>query len=296
LPAALALASILAACGDAAPPSGRSAAGSPRPEPEAAPERVVALAPNLTEIVFALGLGDLVVGVSDYASWPPEVRELPRLGGLVDPNLEGLLALDPDLVLLLPSQDEVARRLSQVGIETRVVGIETVDDLETAVVAVAEALGDPEAGRELAAELSRELAPRPVAGAPRTAVVLDRISGRIDGVLVAGPGTYFHDLLTRLGAENVFADAPLRYPQVGMEEVLARAPGAILEVRLEPPSDELRRRLLADWRRFPTLPAAARGHVFVLGDSALVLGPRLPRLYRRLEEVLRTAAAGAEAT
>jgi iron complex transport system substrate-binding protein len=274
---------LLGACGGAGAPS--------RPEPEGAPGRVVALAPNLTEIVFALGLGDRVVGVSDYTSWPPEARQLPRLGGLVDPNLERLLALDPDLTLLLPSQEEVAVLLAGLGIATLTVEIETVDDLERAVAAVAEGLGDPEAGWELAAALRRELAPRPVAGAPATAVVLNRIPGRAEGVLVAGPNTYFDDLLGRLGAANAFADAPLRYPQVGTEEILARAPGAILELRAEPPSEALRSRLVADWRRFPGLPAAARGQVHVFGgDWALALGPRLPMLYRRMEAALRAAA------
>lgn len=285
--AALTLASLLLACGSGAAPGGEPAAG-------VAPARVVPLAPNLTEIVFALGLGERVVGVSDYASWPPEVRELPRLGGLVDPNLERLLALEPDLVLLLPSQEEVALRLAGLGVATLVVEIETVDDLEAAVATVADRLGARAAGRELAAALARELAPRPIAGAPAAVVVPDRAPGRTEGVVVAGPGTYFHDLLGRLGAENAFADAPLRYPHVGLEEVLARAPGAILEVRPEPPSEALRRRLVADWRRFPALTAVARGQVHVLGgDWALVLGPRLPLLYRRMEEALRSAAGEA---
>lgn len=281
--AALALASLLPACGPAERGPAGAGGGPPR--------RIVALAPNLTEIAFALGMGERVVGVSDYATWPPEVRELPRLGGLVDPNLERLLALEPDLVLLLPSQEEVALRLAGVGVETLVVEIETVADLEAAVAAVAERLGAPAAGRELAATLRRELAPRPLAGAPKTAVVPDRVPGRTEGLIVAGPRTYFDELLGRLGAENAFADAPLRYPQVGVEELLARKPGAILEVRAEPPSEALRRRLIADWRRFPALPAVARGDVYVLGgDWALVLGPRLPILYRRMAEALGRAA------
>lgn len=291
LAAALALAVLGMACGGSGPrgaPPGPEAAGGPR-----APERIVTLAPNLTEIAFALDLGDRVVGVSDYATWPPEARERPRLGGLFDPNLERTVALEPDLALLLPSQEAVAAHLERVGVETLVVGVETVADLESAIGAVAGRCGVEAAGRALAAELHRELAPRPVAGAPVTVVAVDRAPGRTEGLLVAGPGNYLHELLGRLGAENAFADAPARYPQVGMEEVLARAPGAVLEIRPGPLPDDLRRRLLADWERFPNLPAVSRGAIHVIaGDGTMIIGPRLPRLYRAMEEALRHAARG----
>lgn len=258
-----------------------------------APRRLVTLAPNLTEIAFALGLGEKVVGVGDYAAWPPEVRELPRLGGLVDPNLERLLALEPDLVMVLPSQAEVVRRLEAVGTEALVLPVETLEDLEAAVLAMGERCGAEEAARALAESLRRELGPRPIPGAPKTALVVNRPPGRTEGLLVAGPRTWYHELLGRLGAPNAFADASLRYPQVGLEELLARAPGALLELRAEPAPEELRRRLVADWTRFPNLPAAAGGHVYVIGgDWALSLGPRVPRLYREMEAAVRAAAEG----
>jgi ABC-type hemin transport system substrate-binding protein len=121
-------------------------------------------------------------------------------------------------------------------------------------------------------------------------VTLDRTPGRTEAVLVAGPGTYFDELLARLGAANAFADAPLRYPQVGMEEVLARAPAVVLEVRPGPLGQSARHRLLADWQRFPDLPAVAHGEVrTIVGEWTMILGPRLPRLYREMEEALRRA-------
>lgn len=263
---------------------------APAPDPAsagAAPERILTLAPNLTEIAFALGLGDRVVGVGDYVSWPAEARELPALGGLFDPNLERAVALEPDLALVLPSQDRVARHLERVGVATLTVGIETLEDLEAAVLAIAERCGVPGAGRELARRLRRELAPRPVPGAPATMVSVDRPPGRTEGVLVAGPGTHFHELLERLGAQNAFADAPVRYAEVGLEEVLARSPGAVLELRPEPPAEDARARLLADWRRFPDLRGRTR---VIAGDWTMVLGPRVPTLYRAMEQALRELA------
>lgn len=291
--AVVVLALLLGGCGgsgDGPEPARRSDSGVVG-APEDSPRRIVTLAPNLTEIAFELGLGDRVVGVSDFTRWPPEAEERPRLGGLFDPNLERMVALEPDLAILLPSQDEVARNLAGLGIPTLTIGIETVAELDRAVLAIAERCGVAEAGRRLAARLRRELAPRPVPGAPPAVVVVDRTPGRSQELLVAGPRTYFQELLERLGSENVFADAPLRYPTVGMEEVLTRAPRVIVEIRLEEEPEPVRERLLADWRRYPSLPAVANGDLYLIaGDWALVLGPRLPRLYAELEAVLRSAA------
>src|SRR5690606_22554892 len=126
------------------------------------PQRLVSLAPNLTELVFALGLGERLVGVGDYDVLPPGAPELPRLGGLLDPNLEALIGLRPDLVLLLPSQQEVADQMQRVGVASLVVAAEdTIADVEEAALAIAARCGVEEAGRELVAGLRRELAPRP---------------------------------------------------------------------------------------------------------------------------------------
>lgn len=271
------------------PASAPGAAGSAAEE--TAPERIVPLAPNLTEIAFELGLGDRVVGVSEYASWPLAAEALPRLGGLFDPNLERMVALEPDLVLLLPSQEEVARHLAAVGVPSLTVEIETVEDLSAAVRAIAGRCGVPAAGEALAERLARELGPRPIPGAPPAVIVLDRDVSAGQGVLVAGPGTFYQDLLERLGSDNVFADSPIGYSMVGAEEVLGRAPRAILEIRPREMPAGARERLLAEWRRYPSLPAAETGDVYLIDAPwTVVLGPRLPQLYEAMERALRRAA------
>lgn len=285
--AVLVVAAILLGCGGPGPGPGGAPDRAPPAEP---PARIVTLAPNLTEIAFALGLGDRVVGVSEYATWPPEATERPELGGLFDPNLEAVVSLEPDLALLLPSQEEVATRLRRTGIETLTIEIETVDDVAVALRTVGERCGVGDQGLKLADELRRALAPRPIAGAPRVMLSVDRAPGRTENLLAAGPDTYLHELLTRLGAENVFADAPVRYPQVGMEEVLDRAPEAIVELRADPVPPETAERLRADWESYPSLPAVERGSVTVIAESyALIPGPRLPQLYDRLEEAIRAS-------
>ena len=314
---ALAVAAALSGCGGPSPGQGsRTARGASGPGESAqppAPERIVTLAPNLTELAFAVGLGPRVVGVSDYVTWPPEALERPHLGGLFDPNLEAVVSLRPDLAVVLPSQAEAAARLEQAGIATVTIEIESVEDVARAARTLGERCGAPAAGRALATELVAKLAPRPGALAPRgdtgpgnaetdeagaaaarplrVLLSVDRAPGRTENLLVAGPGTYLDELLTRLGAVNVFEDAPVRYPQVGMEEVLARAPDAIVEIRAGSLAGAVASRLVSDWGRYPKIPAVRHGAVVVIAeDYALVPGPRLPLLYDRLERALRRAA------
>lgn len=269
-------AALLAACRPAAAPAG-----------PAAPRRIVALAPSPAETLFALGLGDRVVGVGDYTTWPPAAAGLPKLGGLLDPNFEQIVALRPDLAVVLPSQRDLAAKLGQLGIASLTVPSDTLDDVERSFSLVAERCGVPEAGRRLTAAWRRDLAPAPLPGAPRVLLVVGRSPGRLNELLLAGPGTFLDALLARMGAVNALADSPMAWPQVNLEEVLARVPDAIVELRSEPAAPELADALRHDWRSLPGLPAVRSGRIAVIGGSyTMVPGPRLPQLYRELRAAL----------
>lgn len=262
-----------------------------------APERIVVLAPNLTEIVYALGLGERVVGVGDYGDYPPEVREQPRLGGLLDPHMEAIVKLRPDLVVLLPSQQDVADQLAALGIGTLVVESEdTLEDIFGAVRRIAERCGVPEAGAALVQRLRRELAPRPLAGAPRVLVVVGRPAGTLGGLTVAGADTFYDQLLTRLGAVNVAAGSGMRYPQFDLETVVRAAPQVVVELQGAGLSDREERALKEDWSALDTLPAVRHECVKVVeGDFTFIPGPRLPRIYDALREAIASCAEARQA-
>ena len=294
--AAGAVAVAVSAAGGGAPAGAAAspATAAPRGAPVPAARRIVSLAPSLTETLFALGLGDRVVGVDDYSVWPAAARAKARIGGLFDPNLEKIVSLRPDLALLLPSEHDVAAKLRGLGIASLIVPVETLADVERSFVAIARRCGVAPAGERLAASWRGELAPRPVPGALAVMLSVGRQPGRLTGILAAARGTFLDELLVRLGAVNVFADAATRYPQVGLEEVVARAPRVILELRSDPAPPALAAALVHDWRQLPTVPAVREGRIFVIaGDYALVPGPRLPLLYRDMRQALLAAAAGA---
>jgi iron complex transport system substrate-binding protein len=285
LAAATASMAAIAAC-----QPGRPADKTPQGAAKPAPRRLIALTPSLTETLFALGLGDRVVGVGDYSRWPPEVAQKPRLGGLFNANVERIAALHPDLAVLMPSERDLAAKLAPLGVDSLIVPIETLDDVERSFTAIAARCGVPARGERLRGEWRRGLAPLHPSGPPlKVMLSVGRDPGRLAEVTVAASHTFLDEILRRLGAVNAFADAPTRYPQVGLEEIVARQPDLILELRGDPLSPPAAETLVQEWRQLPQL--RARRVEVLAADYVLVPGPRLPLLARDLEAALARARA-----
>ncbi|HSS49421.1 MAG TPA: helical backbone metal receptor [Thermoanaerobaculia bacterium] len=258
------------------------------------PRRIIALTPSVTETLFALGLGDHVVGVGDYSRWPPEAARKPRLGALFNPNLERIVSLKPDLAVLIPSERGLGTKLKPLGIDVLVVPDESLADVEASFGIIARRCGVPASGHRLLGEWRAGLNLPPLPGPPpRVLISVGRRSGQLGEVTVAGPHTFLDELLRRLGGQNAFADAPTLYPQIGLEEIVARKPDFVLELRADPLSPAESAAIVADWQALPQVPAVRRAQVKVIaGDHVLIPGPRIPQFYREMREALAPAGGG----
>lgn len=265
-----------------------SAAVGCRVEPKdagAVPLRVIAVAPAVVESLFALGVGDRVVGVGNYAHWPPEIEELPRIGGLYDPRFETIATLEPDLAILVPSEAELQGALGNLGVEVMIVPHESIADVERALAAIAERLGVVDRGRRLIEELRRALVPPESPLETSVLLSVARQPGRAAEIYAAGEATFLGELLKRLGASNVTEGSSALYPRLGFEEAVVRAPEVVLELQPEAVALEDAAIWMEDWN-------AAAGDdgpcvAIVDGSHVLLPGPRLPELYRDLEAALR---------
>lgn len=269
--------------------------------PEAPVWRVVTLTPSLTEIVWSLGAGDRVVGVSDYCDYPEEARRRPRVGSFLQPSVEKILALRPDLVLVDAVQKEVAAALQHAGARVRAVPMNDLGDVRQALVTVGEALVDRrEQALVLRGHLDQELlALRMLVGRrpPRRVLfVVDRQLGGLRGLVVAGPGSYLDELLRMAGGENVVSDLKLRYAKIAAETISERRPEVILDavhIASGPGQSEATARASAraDWKALSEVPAVQTGAVHVLSGREFVTpGPRLGSALRRLAELIHPEA------
>lgn len=248
------------------------------------PQRIIAIAPSVTEMLFVLGLGDRVVGVGDYAEWPPEVHGKPKLGGLFNARLEAIAGLKPDLAVLLPSEERLRTDLEKMGVEVLEVRGETVADIEEMAMQIGARCRVERAAEAFVDRFREELRPVARQASIRVLLPVTRQPGRLTDLLVVGPDTFLTELLDRLGVENVMADATIAYPQVGLEEIILRSPQVVIELQSAPGDFEA---LRLDWLALGTEPGLADVCVRVVaGDHVLLPGPRLPRLYRELDEAL----------
>jgi iron complex transport system substrate-binding protein len=252
--------------------------------------RIVSLAPSITEILFHIGAGDLVVGVTSHCDYPAEVTTRAKVGGYNTPNLELILAAKPDLVLV-PQEGAnrgVYDKLEELGVAVEAIAVTRLADVPSAVREVGRATHDArcsERAEVFATSLEARMTTieRAVAPLPRPRVLL-----AIDHepLIAAGRGTFGDDLLRAAGAENIAAGALSSYPQLGLEGLLAGAPDVIVDAAMAPgPAEERAAAAEAFWSRWPEIPAVRGKRVFVV-DPDLVVRPG-PRLVDGLEAIAR---------
>jgi iron complex transport system substrate-binding protein len=286
--ALLAGAVLTGGCGGAAdvvPPGGDS---------DAVPQRIVSLAPSLTETLFALGLGDRVVGVTRFCAYPPEVLELPRVGGHLDPNFEAIVSLEPDLVVAIPSSHESGLRLESLGISVLEVDQHDVEAVLESVSAVAAKCGVPDRGavlrEELEGRLARVKAVVAEAPRPRAVVVVGHQAGddAVRSVWAAGSDTFYDGVLRIAGGDNAVTGGLARYPELSREGLASLDPDVVLDViaGLEDRRLDLEA-VHESWMRLTELRAVREQRINVLvGDQMVVPGPRLPEMVETIARAL----------
>ena len=271
----------------------RAAGGAaPRPQASSRPARIISVVPAVTEMLFAIGAGDAVVGVSSFDHYPPAVETRPRVGALIDPDFEKILSLRPDLVVVYGTQTDFKARLERAGIPTFNYVHAGLADVMTTIRALGARVGHAEqANREadrIASALAAIRASRVGKPRLRTALVFNRDAGSLRGIFVAGGTGFLSDMLDVAGGANVFADVHQSSVQASTETLIARAPDVILEMRPNEGWSPARVRQEIDvWKGLPALPAVRNGRVHILTDDELLVpGPRVADAVRLMADAI----------
>jgi len=258
----------------------------PPPPPSAA--RVVSLTPSATEIVAALGATDLLVGVDEYSTYPPEVAKLPRVGSFLSPNLEVIVRLKPTLVIVDDIHARAAGALQEAGVTTVECAMHALPDVKTALATIGARLGRSARGAQVVAAIDAALdaaAAHKPARRPRVLVVIDREAGGLGNLVAAGPGSWVDELLAVVGGDNVLAPAGVRYPKISLEEVLRAQPEVILDLSFAGRSD------ISAWRE-AAVPAVAANRVVALADPFLIApSPRVAEALAVLAKAISSEPA-----
>jgi iron complex transport system substrate-binding protein len=251
--------------------------------------RVVSLIPATTEMLFAMGGGDRVVGIGNYDRFPPEASRLPRVGGLLDPDVERILSLRPDLVVVYETQGDLRRQLERARIPLFLYRHRGLADITDTIRALGASVGLSERGRSLAAALEGQIAAiRARVGGrprPRTLLIFGRQAGTLRGIEASGGVGFLHDMLEAAGGADALNDIRQQSVTISAELVLARAPEVIVELRYS--REHAAGQDLSAWNALASVPAVRNHRVHLLqGEELVVPGPRVAIAIERLAQVL----------
>ena len=256
----------------------------------AQPQRVVSIIPATTEMLFAMGAGDRLVAVGSYDRFPPEVEKLPRVGALLDPAVERIIAMRPDLVILYGTQSELRTQLDRAQIPYYAYTHRGLADITETIRDLGARVGAATQANAVAEQMERQLADIRASVAhsskPKTLLVFGRERGTLRNIDASGGVGFLHDMLETAGGADLLADVKQQSVQMTTEMILTRAPDVIIELRYAR-GDETDEADLRQWNSLASVPAVRNHRVYMLhGEEFVVPGPRVVAATERLARLL----------
>jgi iron complex transport system substrate-binding protein len=248
------------------------------------PKRIVSLAPDITETLFALGLSEEIVGVTQFSDFPPVAAMKPKVGSYVDLNIEAIIDLNPDLILGTGAGTSpvLVKRLGRMGFSVFVVYPKDLHGVLAAIEQIADVVGREGKGRAIVEDMRRRIdrVSHGVAGRERRRVFLQ--IGR-DPIYTVSQGSFAHHLITLAGGDNIANNAPVPYPSYSLEEIILQAPEVIIVTSMYTGGNQ--EGWIEEWRKWEVLPAVKEKRLYTI-DSDIIDRPS-PRIVDGLEEIAR---------
>jgi iron complex transport system substrate-binding protein len=249
----------------------------------------------MAEIIFALGSGDHIVGVSEYTTYPPESLQIPIIGTAITPNKEKLLILKPDIIIGQGKQPAINDFCRIYKVKCISLRMDNMNDVYSSIQIIADILHKPDKGSQLVADIKEQIATvqLKIANKPfrKVLFLFGRQPGDLTGLTTIGPGSFLDELITAAGGSNIFYDATGPYPQISKESLVMRQPEIIMELHPAGISKEKAATLHKDWARLPPIPAVKSDHIYYMtNDYLLIPGPRMGKTVQCFAETIHPEA------
>lgn len=240
------------------------------------PLRIVSLAPSITEVLFALGLGERIVGVTNFCDYPAEAKQKQKVGGMSNPSLEAVISLKPDLVIVTTNGNikDFEERLRSLGIRTHIFRAQKISDYPREVRTLGALVGSEEKSEELSRTVEEALTRLKNSSASRvkgTQPLKTLFIVWPEPLIVAGRGSIANEALSLLGTHNIAGETATEYPKYSIEEILRQSPDVIFIGKGHKDMASVSQALLT---RLRNVPAVKNGRVHFVGDGLYRLGPR----------------------
>lgn len=230
-----------------------------------ASERIIALSPSVNEIIFALGKGDKVVGNTTYCRYPKESLKIAKVGGYFSPSLEKIVALDPSLVIMQPNNHKLNTKLISLGIKTKLVKIDKLDNIKTSIMDIGEILDAKEKAKEIVSSIESELKKlKGIIHDKRILVVMGHNTSLEKRIFVSGQNLYFDDIINASGNTNALQSDKKGQPVLNMENIIACNPDIVILLAHSMHEKGLKREeLINPWLELP-VNAAKTNSIYIV--------------------------------
>lgn len=252
--------------------------------------RIVSTAPSITETLFELGLGSNIAGVTENCHFPDVVKYIPKIGEVLDINLESILMLKPDTVFVISANQSLKNKLESLKIKTVAVDQSTIEGFMTSL----DIIGKECLVSERSAQLKKNISDRmkPISGGAFKKVMIvagrDYFSKNIKDVYIAGSDRFYSELLKIAGAENVY-DGDLGYPKIQIEGIISMNPDIIIDVvTIGKECEKQKETLEKSWYSIKDVNAVKNDKVFVVcKDYWSIPGPRFVNIIEELSAMVK---------
>ncbi|MBL1320753.1 MAG: ABC transporter substrate-binding protein [Methylophaga sp.] len=258
------------------------------------PQRIISLAPNITETLFALGLGEKIVAVSDYCDFPAKALTLPKVGGFVNPNLEAIISQRADLVILPANQYRTIKQLQHLSTPTLSVHSATLFDIKQTITAIGQRTGQQQQATELLGALNQKInfITKKINNLARPTVMISlgnsTSNETINTVYIAGQNDFYNDLIKLAGGTNVYMDTRLNVPSLSVEGIIQLNPDIIIDIY--PEADDHNadlQQVLQRWQSLKHINAVKNNRIYIVEESyATIPGPRVSLLLEQLAKLI----------
>jgi iron complex transport system substrate-binding protein len=246
-------------------------------------QRVISLAPNITEMIYALNQQSRLVAVTDYCNYPPEAKSKGTIGALLNPNLEKIISLKPELLIGTSAHSELAIKLASKRLKTILLPNDTVDEILMSIDSIGILLDCREQAEQLVQSIKDSIDEYHIytdslsAKRPRAMLVLGREPGTTRNIGVIGSHNYMDSLWTLMGGINLFGDLNTKFAQVSREIIIQRNPDLIIEFKIEDEWDTEKTKInLEEWQDLHLVKAVNKNQIYVIPhEYAFIPGPRI---------------------
>jgi iron complex transport system substrate-binding protein len=254
--------------------------------------RIISLAPHITEIIYAIEAQKQIIAVTDYCRYPEEAASKEKIGGLLDPNIEKMITLNPTHIFGVPSHEKLSQELKKFGLTVTMMSNENIQDVLNSISKIGELIDRKTQANKLVNKLNytldslRENDDKKVIPA---VLMIGREKGTLRNITIAGNNTYINELWQLVGGKNSYMDLPTRYGTINLESLLLRDPKVIIEFDMKLKRGVYRTELSSEWDNFKNINAVKEGNIFIIGGNhTMIPGPRLILLAEDFKEIINS--------